>query len=360
MLVLIVFVCKGLAPESPNALAMFGLLLAKIGSIKVGYRFAMLAMSLLQRHESKEVAGEVIFAVSRVKCYVEPLRALNEFQTQGENAAISAGDVHMACTNRFYSCLNLLWSGAKLPDVEEEILKTVQFAKKLSYTTNAGFILSVQQTVLALMGKEFATPSQAAIAQRENNDRQMMHLSFHNLYLSFIFDKDDLIECCEKLYDFERKNKINRVPFNDQNRVFVAGLAAFRAYRLTRNSMWLERGRNHKDELATWVNQGCIWNFQQKLHLLQAEEAYCLGNVDYAKESFNNAISKAQLHKFLNEEALGYELAAKFYFDIGDIRLSFEHFRLSHEKYSFWGAARKANMLFEFINSAFPLRSSNA
>lgn len=337
---------------------MFGVLLAKIGSIKVGYRFAMLAMSLLQRPESKEVAGEVIFVVSRVKCYVEPLQALNEFQTQGQNAAISAGDVHMACTNRFYCCLNLLWSGAKLADVEEEILMTFQFAKKLAYKTNASFILSVQQTVLTLMGREPVTPSQAASAQRKNN-REMMHLTLHNLYVSLILDNDDIMECCETLCEFEKKIYKIHVPFNDQNRVFFVGLAAFRVYRQTRNSLWLERGRHRKDALATWVNQGCIWNFQQKLHLLEAEEAYCIGNVDYAKVSYNNAIAKAQSHKFLNEEALAYDLAAKFYFEIGDLRSSFEHFRLSHEKYSFWGAVKKANLLFEFINSAFPLRSSD-
>ena len=105
--------------------------------------------------------------------------------------------------------------------------------------------------------------------------------------------------------------------------------------------------------MKLWNDQGSSWNFQHRLHLLEAEE-HC-SNFDFnrAKVSYKNAIVSARSSKFVNDEALASELAGRFYLEIGDLEISFEHFRLAHEKYSEWGATGKASRLFEFINSKF-------
>ena len=46
--------------------------------------------------------------------------------------------------------------------------------------------------------------------------------------------------------------------------------------------------------------------------LLQAEESYCDGNVEDAKKLYDDARSSARRQKFINEEALAYELAEGF------------------------------------------------
>jgi hypothetical protein len=48
-----------------------------------------------------------------------------------------------------------------------------------------------------------------------------------------------------------------------------------------------------------------------------------------------------------------YELAARFYLEIGNQASSLEHFRLAHETYIAWGAVGKANSLFEYIRGTF-------
>ena len=87
--------------------------------------------------------------------------------------------------------------------------------------------------------------------------------------------------------------------------------------------------------------------------LLQAEECYCDGNIKDAKELYSAAISSAHRHRFINEEALAYELAARFYFETGDVRTSFEHSRLALEKYQKWGAFGKATHLLTYMNQRF-------
>ena len=87
--------------------------------------------------------------------------------------------------------------------------------------------------------------------------------------------------------------------------------------------------------------------------LLQAEESYSCGNIEDAKAMYNAAISSAQRHGFVNEEALADELAARFYFETGDAGTSLQLFRAAHEKYQQWGAFGKATHLFADINRRF-------
>jgi tetratricopeptide (TPR) repeat protein len=88
--------------------------------------------------------------------------------------------------------------------------------------------------------------------------------------------------------------------------------------------------------------QGCKWNFEQKLLLLTAEESFCLGDLAAAKESYKNAIAAAKNHKFLNDECFALEITANFYFETGDLQSSLEHLRQAYDKYNEWGAHAKA------------------
>lgn len=102
-----------------------------------------------------------------------------------------------------------------------------------------------------------------------------------------------------------------------------------------------------------WADEGAAWNFEHKLKLMEAEERFCIGDLETAKQSYKIAIELAKDRKFINDEALACELAAKFYFETENLSLSLEHYRFAHEKYCEWGAVGKANQLFGIINEKF-------
>jgi hypothetical protein len=77
---------------------------------------------------------------------------------------------------------------------------------------------------------------------------------------------------------------------------------------------------------------------------MQAEEYFSTSDFQQARESYKNAIHTAGLHKFVNDEALSCELAARFYCETGDFASSFEHFNLAHKRYCDWGCVAKANI----------------
>lgn len=58
----------------------------------IGY--TKLAKALLDRLDEKETAGEVMFMVAEVTLFVQPMQAVLDLHVQGEQAALSSGDIH--------------------------------------------------------------------------------------------------------------------------------------------------------------------------------------------------------------------------------------------------------------------------
>ena len=56
--------------------------------------------------------------------------------------------------------------------------------------------------------------------------------------------------------------------------------------------------------------------------------------------------------RFLNDEALAYELTGHFFLEIGKKDIAIQYLTQAHEKYHEWGAYAKSNALFNYtLNS---------
>lgn len=163
---------------------------------------------------------------------------------------------------------------------------------------------------------------------------------------------EDVLERC---FEMSKSNSPVLV-FTDVIRQFYAGLASFQLYRQSRDSYWLDRGKKCKEDINLWwlEDELGVQNFQRnKFSLLEAEEYFCKGDTEAAREAFADAISYARSCKFVNEEALACELTAKFLLEKGDSTSSLNHFIFAHELYQEWGAVEKATQLFAFVSETF-------
>jgi hypothetical protein len=127
------------------------------------------------------------------------------------------------------------------------------------------------------------------------------------MYLSFFLNIGNLKECCEAFMDSETKTSKVFLMFTDSVKTFIAGISAFRLFRETGDQTWLTRGRKHKELMKHWTTEGSEWNFKHKLNLMEAEDSYCQGNIDFAKEYYKEAIACARSHKFINDEGEKYD-----------------------------------------------------
>jgi signal transduction histidine kinase len=86
-------------------------------------------------------------------------------------------------------------------------------------------------------------------------------------------------------------------------------------------------------------------NFQHKYQLIEAEKARVLGNNWQAIELYDQAIAGAKEHKYLHEEALANELAAKFYLSFDKEKIAKTYLIDAYYCYANWGARAKIESL---------------
>ncbi|SKB14683.1 Serine/threonine protein kinase and signal transduction histidine kinase with GAF sensor (modular protein) [Planktothrix sp. PCC 11201] len=86
-------------------------------------------------------------------------------------------------------------------------------------------------------------------------------------------------------------------------------------------------------------------NFSHYFYLVEAEYNRISRNYVKVMEAFEQAIDWAKTHQFIQEEALGYELAAQFYLDWGKEKIARVYLIDAYYGYAHWGAFAKVKDL---------------
>ncbi|MEO8890663.1 MAG: ATP-binding protein, partial [Coleofasciculaceae cyanobacterium] len=97
-------------------------------------------------------------------------------------------------------------------------------------------------------------------------------------------------------------------------------------------------------KLRKWAESAPM-NFQHKYDLVEAEKARVLGNTVVAMNLYDLAIKGAKENEYLQEEALGNELAAKFYLNWGKEKIAQVYLIDAYYAYAHWGAKAKVEDL---------------
>jgi PAS domain S-box len=96
--------------------------------------------------------------------------------------------------------------------------------------------------------------------------------------------------------------------------------------------------------MKTW-SKFAPMNFLNKYYLIEAELCKVTGDHNQAIKYYDKAIDLANENEYLNEEALTYELAGKFYFDKNKMDTAKAYLREARNKYELWGATVKVDDL---------------
>jgi signal transduction histidine kinase len=101
----------------------------------------------------------------------------------------------------------------------------------------------------------------------------------------------------------------------------------------------------HK-QLTVWA-QNCPENFENRVALVGAEIARIDGRESDAARLYELAIKSAREHGFVHNEAIAYELAARFYFSRGFEEIGTLYLRKARHGYLRWGADGKVRQIDE-------------
>ena len=150
------------------------------------------------------------------------------------------------------------------------------------------------------------------------------------------------------------KAMIVESPFN-----FYASLAYLGVFADLSNSDredLLNRVNKNQEKMHRWAHHAPM-NHLHKFNLVEAEKARVLGKILEAEAFYEQAIAGANENEFVQEEALAYELAAKFYLERGMDKFAQTYMKEAHYAYTRWGAKAKV----EDLEAKYPqLRSKSS
>lgn len=124
----------------------------------------------------------------------------------------------------------------------------------------------------------------------------------------------------------------------------LARLALFQRSDEAERARILGRVADHERTLEMALPY-CPKTIAHKLALIQAERARVEGRGNDARTGFERAVALARGSGYIHEEALAYELSARFFHEVREMRSARSRFREAHEAYLRWGAVTKARAL---------------
>ncbi|MBW4683269.1 MAG: AAA family ATPase [Microcoleus vaginatus WJT46-NPBG5] len=347
----------GNSPESAYAYVFYGCLLCgATGDIESGYRFGNLAIALLDKFDANLLKPKVHLMFNcLVRHWKEPARASLKPYIDTIQNALDMGDVQFAChnaTNYFYF---VFFSGEELEKVEQEHNKYMPMILKFKIEHDFYFTKIYQQLVKNMLGK---APDKLRLIGESFNEEEMLPVirESNNQNLLFVYYAAKTV----LLYSF--KDYVGTVS-NALSASEYAGagvgllqialynfyhslalLALYPAAQAKEKEQYLNQVVANQEKMKTWAFHAPS-NFQHKYDLVEAEKARVLGLREEAMDYYERAIQAAKEQKYIQEEALGNELAAEFQLSLGREKIAKTYMTDAYYGYIRWGAKAKVEDL---------------
>ena len=334
----------------------YGLILCLTGELEAGYQFGQLALKLLKRFQDKTFKART-FAMYNLllRHWNQPLRDRSSFCIEAYQSGIETGDLEYATSAIAGYAYALYQSGTELTDAREEIVKAITVATQTKQSAYFHWTQIYMQAIINLMGQAdnpclligeaYDEAKMMPIHLASGDCTAMMHAYSHKLTLSYLFGEfQQAVENADRFAQYAA----------NAGSSFILPTAYFYDA-LSRLAVYADASENQKEEILTQIaakrSQMELWakqapmNFLHKFYLIEAERNRILGKNSEAREYYDRAIILAQEHQYLNEEALAYELAGKFYLARNQSHVARHYLQDARYTYQRWGAVAKVKDL---------------
>ncbi len=346
----------GNIPASAFVYAWYSIITCNLlKDIQTGVKFGKLALQVVSKLEDQAVKPEVISAVGLFILHRNShTRQTLPLLQNGYETALEVGNQDMAGYNAHNFCLNSFWCGQSLVTLEQEIHAYCNELVQLKQLTLANWCRTYWQSILNLLGatKHPSILSGEVLQEAEFlphliKAQDLFGLYFFYLYklmLCFLFNQ---IESAQDYTVEARKYlKAATATVGEPTFYFYDSLTLLASLRLSdlESSEILEQVELNQIQLQHWADYAPM-NYQHKVDLVEAEKCRVLGQNTEALELYDKAISEAKTNEYIQEEALGNELAAKFYLNWGKEKVASGYMQEAYYCYARWGAKAKTDDL---------------
>mmetsp|Transcript_3115 Transcript_3115/g.6865 ORF Transcript_3115/g.6865 Transcript_3115/m.6865 type:complete len:754 (+) Transcript_3115:1916-4177(+) len=349
---------SGYCEESISALVhMTHGLVMHTDDIQSASRVNRIADSLIQGHPNEHhLRSRLTWIGTSAKVFVQPFQAVAECYMKGYNSAIIVGDIDSAMLNVYIYCIASFFFLPDLIGLQQSLIKYMHQMDKHRRINVLRSLMSCFNATIALIGNgDLCSLDDTKIEMKSNEDLYEIADQTQNTYLMHNLIMAEIYVHCYFRDHISSIKLVERCRVTSSSKrlmdfycVFFEGISALSLARDTRQEKWKiigERTINTISKMAEYSN----WNFENKLRLLQAEYHYVNGRNAMAELSYQASIISAREHRFINEEALACELYGMFLVENKDIQKGVPQLQNALERYTQWGALKKATDVKEFI-----------
>lgn len=342
---------------SPVMYALHGLILCgTLGDIESGYRFGNLALKVVERLKTRNVEARTLVLVNYfIRHWREQVRQALEPLVNGYSIGLETLDLEFAGYSAFSYCQYSYFIGKELALLERELAKYSEIFQKLQQEQSLHFINITWQTVLNLIGKaenpycligDVYDESKTLQLYLEANDAtSIFYLYIYKLMLCYLFEQEqealDNAAIAERYIDGGiAAPAVPVLYFYDS----LARLRVYSSFPKSRQKRLYQKVQSNQKKMKKWAHYAPM-NYLHKFYLVEAERYRILGKEQKAIKYYDRAIALAKENQYLQEEALAYELAAKFYLWQGKELIAKTYLQEAHYRYLRWGAIAKVKDL---------------
>ncbi|MDZ8033996.1 AAA family ATPase [Nostoc sp. DedSLP04] len=343
----------GNAPASTVGYMIHGMVLcAFLSEVKTGYSFGRLAMNLLDRFNVGEFKCKILLLFAAwIQHHQESLRATMLTMKDGYATGMETGDFLNAGYNSLNYFIAKFFAGVELDIWEPEIAGYRAVLVQVKQHSALTYLDMMQQTVENLREARILSDcligtayNETAMLPKHHQDKDLSAIAIAYIYkliLAYIFGN----YTAALDHNAQAKQYLMAVSGMIFIPIFhfyaaLTHLALLLAQPEPKQAEFLALVETHQTTLQQWA-QNAPMNHLHKWHLVEAEKQRVLGNKAEALEHYDRAISLAKENEYINEEALGNELAAKFYLDWGKERVAQAYMQEAYYCYARWGAKAK-------------------
>ncbi|MEA5533919.1 AAA family ATPase [Crocosphaera sp. XPORK-15E] len=347
----------GNSPEACVAYAFYGELLCQIlGKFDEGYEIGQLALSLLSKLQAKRLESQTSFIVIlSTKHWKEPLEQLLQPLLLGYQKGLETGDIEYAFWNSQLYCAYLFSIGRELNEVQDELSKYLEAAKNLQSKNSLYFLEMNYQVVLNLKNEsQFRC---LLIGEKFNEEQMLPRYKKVNYRLALFQFYSHKTMLCYVLGEFRQalENSIEGEKYVGE--MTTAGLPSFLFYNSLshlaipsetthQQEKILKKVTDYQAKMKVWATHNPS-HYLAKFYLVEAELSRVLNHDEEAREYYDRAISLFQKNDYIHEQAIAYEIAARFYLAKNQNHLAHYYLQDAHYAYQRWGAIAKVKDLEE-------------
>ncbi len=339
--------------------SLAGLLILAMKDYRGAHEIGKLGLALNERFSNIRFKARILMAYAVFTTHwtdhlsVQVQQYQNAFQI-----AIDTGDLVFAGYGRSLLPKTILGAGEHIDRVIEENEKSIMFLRQTA-SPFAGSERFFNMFLLNLRGDRADTWPKWSFDSDEISESKILeewqNASFgHGLafYLSYKVQNLFFFERYREAWELAstRFNWIQSIATFFEETVFyyfwlLSALALYESATPEEKTTYWDFIERKQKEIKLWA-ETCPVNYQCKYLLINAEIARILGKNWEAAELYDQSIHAASQSEFIQNEALAYELAAKFWLSRGKRDISRLYMIRAYHAYLMWGAKAKADDIY--------------